>query len=83
MKINSRFGCSTEVYQAGFRSIREAVEAVSFVTDECLGRMKRVIAIEVDGRSEPEPLFLLEAPSVEAIVCCTQNEKFAQGHLQI
>jgi len=42
MKINSRFGCSTQVYRDGFRSIREAVEAVSFVTDEYLGRMKRV-----------------------------------------
>jgi len=51
MKINSRFGCSTEVYRAGFRSVREAVEAVSFVTDECMGRMKRVLATEVDDQS--------------------------------
>ena len=42
VKINSRFGCSTQVYRDGFRSIREAVEAVSFVTDEYLGRMKRL-----------------------------------------
>ena len=83
MKINSRWGCSTEVYRAGFRSVREAVEAVSFVTDEYLGRMKRVLATEVDGRSEPEPPFLLGALSVEAAACCTQSEKSAQGQLQI
>jgi len=75
MKINSRWGCSTEVYRAGFRSIREAVEAVSFVTDECMGRMKRVLATEVDDRSEPEPPFLLVDRIVEAAACHTQFEK--------
>lgn len=75
MKINSRWGCSTEVYRAGFRSVREAVEAVSFVTDEHLGRMKRVLATEVDARSEPEPPSLLGAPFVEAAACCTQSQR--------
>lgn len=82
MKINSRWGCSTEVYRAGFRSIREAVEAVSFVTDECMGRMKRVLATEVDDRSEPGQPFLLGAPSVEATDHCTQSERCVLGRPQ-
>jgi len=82
MKINSRFGCSTEVYRAGFRSVREAVEAVSFVTDECMGRMKRVLATEVDDRSEPEPPFLLGAPSVVEVGRCTQSERCEPNRLQ-
>lgn len=70
MKINSRWGCSTEVYRAGFRSIREAVEAVSFVTDEHLGRMKRVLATEVDDQSEPGRLVSCAARLIEGNADC-------------
>ena len=52
MKINSRFGCSTQVYRDGFRSIREAVEAVSFVTDEYLGRMKRLTSVPLGSHEQ-------------------------------
>ena len=66
MKIISRFGCSTQVYRDGFRSIREAVEAVSFVTDEYLGRMKRLTSVPPE--SHAQSAFVLSSETVSPLI---------------
>ena len=73
MKIISRFGCSTQVYRDGFRSIREAVEAVSFVTDEYLGRMKRVSDVPPEFREQSAsvPSSASALPMIEAKLLLT------------